>query len=280
MFLLAASLFLSLTACGGREKDTGGTDTGGTDTSETGDTGDTDTGDTDTGTVSGFTVSGTLIDLSIGAPLSGTGLSVAVADPTPALAGGEMEILATGTVDAAGAFSVPGVVTTSSVGLFVVVTGSGVMNSAAGVSSAAYAGLGDGDVLSGVSAYVVTSTLATGVNGSIAAVGGSHDIVTEGALFGFVFDVTGTPVAGAQAGCSGCGTPDFYYADHDPTDGLFSTGMSANTGTDPLANAMFVVPGAPIASYFADDGGTHDFVSQLGGSLPGFAAFISINATN
>ena len=250
MFLLAASLFLSLTACGGREKDTGGTDTGGTDTSETGDTGDTDTGDTDTGTVTGFTVSGTLIDLSIGAPLSGTGLSVAVADPTPALAGGEMEILATGTVDAAG------------------------------VSSAAYAGLGDGDVLSGVSAYVVTSTLATGVNGSIAAVGGSHDIVTEGALFGFVFDVTGTPVAGAQAGCSGCGTPDFYYADHDPTDGLFSTGMSANTGTDPLANAMFVVPGAPIASYFADDGGTHDFVSQLGGSLPGFAAFISINATN
>lgn len=276
MFLLATSLLLTLTGCDGRGKDDTG---GGTDTSDTSDTSDTgDTSDTtDTGSATGFTVSGTLIDLALKVPMDGSALTIAVADPTPALAGGEMEILATGTADATGAFSVAGVETTSSVGLFVVVTGTGVMNSAFGISSASYSGLGDGDVLSGVNAYVVSSDLSDFVNTSISAAGGTEDIVTLGALFGFVFDVAGAPVGGAVASCSGCGTPNFYYADTDPTDGLFSTGATANTSTNAATNAMFVVPGAPIASYTADDG-VHDFVSQLGGSLPGFAAFISINS--
>ena len=273
MLFLSLATLVSLSGCSGRDKDTADTDMD-TDTNTT----DTDT-DTNTG-MGGFTLSGVAVDLSTGAAADGTGLTVAVADPTPALAGGEMDMLATGTINADGTFTVPGVVTTSTVGLFVVITGTGVMNSASGVAATSYTGLGDGDTLSGATAYVVTDALSAGVNGSISAVGGSHDIVTEGVLFGFVLDSTGAPVAGATAGCAGCGTPDFYYADAVSADGLFSSSTGINTTTDPAARSMFVVPGAPIASYFADDGGVHDFPSQLGGSLPAFAAFIAINATN
>jgi hypothetical protein len=276
--MIAMPLVLfTLVACNGRDKETGTDDTAETaDTSETGDT--TDTTETDTGTPTGFTISGTGVDLGGGVPIDGTGLTIVVADPTPALAGGEMEVLAVGTIEADGSFTVAGIETTSTVGLFVVTTGPGVMNSASGVSVESYSDLGDGDTLADTTAYVVTDALVAGVNGSIAAVGGAHDINKEGALFGFVLDVNGAPVAGATAGCAGCGTPDFYYADGNPKDGLFGVGPNANVSTNAAARSMFVVPAGPIASYNADDGGVHDFPSQLGGSLPTFAAFIAITA--
>jgi hypothetical protein len=66
---------------------------------------------------------------------------------------------------------------------------------------------------------------------------------------------------------------DTFYADEDASDGIFSTadGTNAATGT----SGFFAIPGAPVASYQAEDGGTHGFDPLDVGSTPGQATFVS-----
>jgi hypothetical protein len=127
---------------------------------------------------------------------------------------------------------------------------------------------------------VVTSDTATYLNDELSSAGWvadadagqTGDVNVDGVVVGFVLDANGTPVAGATVTGSMGGTP--FYGDSDATDGLFATGGTTNAAT--AEEGLFVVPAGPIGTYEADDGGTHDFQSQLMGSLPAYAAFYTI----
>ncbi len=266
--VLAGSLLLL--GCNGR-----GDDDDNKDTSISGETGTPEEG--------GFAISGTAFDLMANAAADSSlypdGLCVAVGDPTPAISGGEMETIATGTVNSDGSYTVPDIVTTSALGLLVVIydcDGLGsVLASATGVSADDYDGLGDGDEIIDHTAYVVSADFRDGIDASLAAAGYTgNSIEVDGTFVGFVLDMSGNPIAGATVTASS-GDVTTYYADADSTDGMFTTGASVNTATDAATNAMFIIPGAPISNYECEDGGVHSFESQLAGSQPGYAVFIA-----
>ena len=262
-------LTLLLTACSGGG-DTGGTADGGT----------TDGGTTDGGTTDGgITITGTAKDLVSGAAAS-EGLCIYAADPTAAITGGELTIIAASETVAGGTYTLANVDTSSQVGLLILVQDCGkgtfaVMPTATGISSSSYASLADGDTLADVTSYLVDGTLQAGIDASLTAAGHSGSIATDGALLGFVFDTSGTPLAGVTVSGTGSGTTT-YYADADSADGLFTSSTTGvNTTTDAAANSMFVIPAAPIWSYTADDGGDHTFASVLAGSQPGYAVVVA-----
>jgi hypothetical protein len=258
---------LSVVACNGRGEDTqapeGDTDTD-TDTDS-----DTDA-DTDTDTdVNGFSVEGMAVNLMDGAAAA-EGLCVHAADPTPAMAGGEIEVLATSLVGADGVYAVPGIETDSAVGLLMLVADckdeGTVMPTATGISTDSYAGLGDGDAITDRVIYSIDATAQGMIAAGLAHAGYTGDLSVEGALVGFVFDSTGAPVDGAVVtGPKGFTT---YYA----------AGQTFGTaGTVAAANAMFIIPGAPIYSYSCEADG-YDFDSILAGSQPGFAVIVAFDA--
>jgi hypothetical protein len=70
-----------------------------------------------------------------------------------------------------------------------------------------------------------------------------------------------------------------YYADTDTSDGLFTTGTTPNSATIAAARSLYFIPGAPIITYKADDGGAHTFTSRLAGSFPGWSVFVAFEGT-
>ncbi|MEQ1502041.1 MAG: hypothetical protein ABMB14_07405 [Myxococcota bacterium] len=282
-------LFLfALAACGG-DKD-GTTDTGATDgdadtdadsDSDADADSDTDT-DSDTDpTGAGFTISGTAVDVFSQGPAA-EGLCIDLVDPSPVLAGGDPAIINSSTVGAGGAFTFTGVVNTSAIGLLQSVKDcdgdpSTVYTSATPIDPAALLGLGDGDTLSGRTAFSISNTFLAALEQSATGIGYAGDLGDDGFMFGFTFDATGAPVSGATVTCSSCGST--WYLDADPTDGgLYGAGASLNTETDAASGAAFLIPQGPIGTYGADDGGTHTWADQLNGSNPGSAtvtAFIA-----
>jgi hypothetical protein len=260
---------LGTIACKGRGEDTE-TPEGDTDTDTDSDT-DTDTDtDTDADTdVTGFAVEGMAVNLMDGSAAA-EGLCVHAADPTPAMAGGEIEVLATSTVGGSGAYSVTGIETDSAVGLLMLVADCGdegtVMPTATGMSTDSYAGLGDGDVIADRLIYSIDAASQGAMAAGLAHAGYAGDLAVDGALVGFVFDAAGAPVDGAVV-TGPSGFPTYYF-----------TGAGFNTaGTVAAANAMFVIPAGPIYSYScAADG--YDFDSILAGSQPGFAVIVAFDA--
>jgi len=258
---------LVLTGCGKDDGDTGSTD-GGT----------TPADDTSVGAAS-FSIEGTALDFAAQAPAA-EGLCVYATDPTDALGGGDLIILSSSTVGAGGAFNLEGVVTESVLGLLILVQDCNnegtVMPSATGVAAEDYESLADGDVVAGRNAYVLSADFQAGIDQSVAAAGGSSDIGTEGALLGFVFDASGTPVSGATVDCGGCA--DIYYGDADSADGLFTSAKTGiNASTDATASGLWVVPGGPVSSYTCEDG-ANSYDSLLVGSQPGIAVFVAFYA--
>lgn len=266
-YVMLSGLMLGLFACTKADD----TDTNDTDTS-------VDTDDTDTA-AEGFSVSGTAIDLATQSSAA-SGLCVDVVDPTAAMGGGELEVLASSTVGADGAYSVAGVQTTSSIGLFVMLHDCGtegtVVPSATGIAAADYQSLADGGAITGKTAYSVSTTMAAGVNASMAALGYTGKIEEEGAMFGFVRDSDETtPIGGATVTATGA---TVFYADSMTSaadGGLFASTSGVNTSTDASAGAMVVIPKAPIATYSVSDGGAHTFGSLLAGSQTGLITFVA-----
>jgi hypothetical protein len=266
------------------------------DTTDATDSGSTDSGSTDSGIVStdtgetqptGFSMSGVALDLATLTPAP-EGLCIAAADPTKALGGGDLEILAGSQIGADGAFLIEGVTTTSAVGLFMVVQDCEgaeemtVMPTATGVAPSSYGELGDGDSLEGLTMLSISAQAAQGMDASLQGVGYNGDsVTTTGLMAGFVRDAEGTPIAGATVSCTdGNGDPcaPVFYADADPSDGgLFANSTGVNAGTVAEANGLFVVPGAPIFTYSATADG-HAFQDQLFGSVPGLATFMTFFA--
>lgn len=269
-------LLLTFAACNG-DSDTDKSDTGATgdDDDTVGDDDDDTAGDDDDDTsAAGFSIEATAIDASTQAPAT-EGLCVDLLDPSPALLGEDPELLMSTTVGANGAILFEGVETESTLGLLVSVKDCDTLNSvtftsATGIPYPAIENLGDGDVLANQTAFVIPMTMLDGMQASAAAVGYTGDLETEGMLFGFTFDSTGTPVAGATVTCGTCGPT--YYLDGDSSDGLFSTGTTVNAATDATGGAGFIIPAGPVGQYTAEDGGTHTWETQLNGSNPGAAA--------
>jgi len=259
---------LTLSACDGRGEDTEAPE-GDTDTDTDADT-DTDTDtDTDADTdVTGFAVEGMAVNLMDGTGAA-EGLCVHAADPTPAMAGGEIEVLATSTVGATGVYSVPGIETDSAVGLLMLVADCAdegtVMPTATGIATDSYAGLGDGDVIADRVIYSIDTASQGAMAAGLAGAGYAGDLAVDGALVGFVFDAAGTPVDGAVV-TGPDGFPTYYF-----------TGAGFTTdATVAAAKAMFVIPAGPIYSYSAAADG-HDFDSILAGSQPGFAVIVAFD---
>jgi hypothetical protein len=280
MFLKKLSIsmtIIALVACGRGDDSDDSTDSGTTDS------GTTDSGDTEP---AGFSMSGDALDLGTFEPAA-EGLCIYAADPTAALGGGAIEILAGSQIGADGAFTIEGVVTTSGVGLFMVVQDcdtapdATVMPTATGVAAASYAALGDGDALTGLTMLSINNTLAEGVDASLQGVGYTGSIVTDGMMAGFVRDNAGAPIAGATVSCvTGDGSPCAiaYYADAEPeVGGLFAGAAGINTSTVAETGGLFMVPGAPIFTYSAAADG-YVFQDQLFGSVPGLATFMTFVA--
>jgi hypothetical protein len=277
------TLFLSclalITACSGGDddKDTTTTDVGDDDDDDTVG-GDDD--DDDTAAAGGFDIQATALDVSTNAPAT-EGLCVDLIDPGPALTGGAPIVMMSSTVGAGGAILFEDVPSQSTVGLLVSVKDCGTLNettytSATGIQQTDLDGLGDGDVLDGVVAFVIPMPLLVGLQQSAELVGYTGDLETEGLMFGFTLNGgTVAPIGGATVSCASCGPT--YYLDADPTDGLLGSATSgANTATDAAAGAAWMIPAGPIGLYNADDGGAHTWTEQLNGSNPGSATCTAI----
>ena len=165
-------------------------------------------------------------------------------------------------------------------GLFLLVTDcdevAPTMPTASGIPFAAYDGLGTGDVLEGRNAIVVSQDTADGVAASLTAAGCQGDIATAGMVLGFVREATGTPVSGATISCGdGCAV---YYADADPSDGMFTTAGELNTSTMAQTGGVFVVPDGPLTSYTADHD-TLGFPAVTFGGMDGLVTVMAFAAS-
>jgi len=269
------------------------------DTDPTGETGDTEP----PAPLAGFSISGTANDFATLATggTAAAGLCVHMLDPTPALAGGAPEVLASGVVGEGGAFTVEGVYaweysddtptppTFSQFGLLTAIqdcpdaTELTVLPSATGIGTGDYAEIEDGGALTNVSAFSIDAATEANIDLSLTAAGYTGDpIAAAGTFVGFVFDDTGTPLEGATVACegTGCDGINTYYSDTDPADGMFSA-VDTTTGDTTLqaataaaAGGLFLIPGAPISNYQTAAEG-YEFDSLLAGSQPGYAVFVA-----
>ncbi|MCA9606237.1 MAG: hypothetical protein KC619_11610 [Myxococcales bacterium] len=230
----------------------------------------------------GFDINGTVRNRLTGT-LPPEGTCVHVSEVPPADEEGPLDFLATSTVGSDGSYLLTNVSTTSAAGLWLIVDPcpepgpTTVMATANGLSADAYAGLGEGDILAADPIFFLAGEDATSIDQSLVAVGATATLGTDGAIVGFVLDATGVPIGGATVGCGGCATT--YYADDNPSDGLFgspSTGI--NAATDPALLAMFAIPGAPLHTYSADDGGAHSFGSVDSRAYPGYVVLVRLDA--
>ena len=241
--------------------------------------GDDDDDDDD----AGFMIQGTAVDFLAQTPVA-EGLCMELLDPTDVALGlaEEPELLTTTTVGADGAYTFTDVVTDSTTGLLQVVQdcdgdASTVLPTATGIAADDYA---DGEDLADYTALSIDAAFEAGIDGSLTAVGHTGDAIRDsGMMIGFTLDPStdpATPVGGVTVTCTfgDCGTT--YYMDADSADGLFSTGLDVNASTDATAGAVYVVPAAPIANWAADDGGTNEWIDQLGGSQTGYAVIIPL----
>lgn len=240
----------------------------------------------DVDTSDGYRLEGQLVDLQIDAPLDQP-LCITAIDPTPAVTGGEPTTLGSARVCDGGEFIVANLQEAPTIGLFVVVDDCEgealadtadpeadlVYKTATGLSGDDIAGLGDGDALTGIDALVISSEYMATIQADAEAAGYTGDPLAEaGFMAGFALDSSESPVSGAEivAGCC----PNVYYADDDPKDGLFTTGGQVNSSTSAEADALWLVPAAPVFTYECVDDGSHTWEPSLYGSLPGYGVLI------
>ena len=285
---LTASLALVLFACNGDKSDSGTTDgTDGADGADgAADGADGGTADGADGAGDGadgteattFNIEGTAVNFdNPGAPAA-EGLCVEILDPTNVLTGGDPVVVSETTVGPGGAYTATDVPVVS-LGLFAQFRdcdgdASTVFPSANGISSGTYSDVADGDTVSGLTHLVLSNPVAEGVQGSLTAAGYTGDIVADGMIIGFLWDNARQPIDGAIMTCGSC---TVYYADGDPSDGLFTTGGAVNTGTAVAGGGMFAVPSAQLTTYAPEAAG-YTFSSSPLAALPAAAVVVAFTA--
>ena len=264
-----------MVACGG-SKDSDSTGTPGGNTAG----GNTAGGAAGGTTTAGWSMSGTVLDFDSGAPAA-EGLCIDLLDPSPALTGGESELLLSGTVGKGGTFQLDGIVTSSVLGLLASVKDCGTENttvftSANGVAYADIQLLQSGDSLDGLVFRSIDLTTLADMQSSAEALGYTGTLLTEGFLLGMLQDQNGSPVDGATFSCAECG-PTWYH-DDDATDGRFATGAVPNPSSVAAGQAAAIIAAAPVAQYSTEDGGKHYWAIDLFGSNPSSALIAPILA--
>lgn len=235
-----------------------------------------DTERVDTESSLGFTVSGQALDFTTQQPI-GAGACVSLLDPTSMAMGGEAEPLGVGETDAAGVFEIAGVQERPALGILIRTEacdgGASLFPSISGIAPESYATLADGAVLAGQFAFVLSGETAAEIDTSATLAGYVGAPTSDGMIVGLLLDAGSLPVAGGSVSCGGCTA---FYADDDPSDGWFTTGLAPNAATDP--SGIFVLPGAGVGNYGADDGGAHTWTPFFAGSQPGEAVIIALKA--
>jgi hypothetical protein len=237
---------------------------------------DIDTELADTDLVTGITIEGHAVEFFTQAALP-AGVCVSLLDPISMMTGGGGAALGVGETDDVGAFSIAGVSERPQLGLLIrtasCTAGDPLFPSVSGVAAASYLSLDDGQILTGQTAFAISSSAASDIDASatIAAYVGTPSV--EGMIVGLILDASGVPIAGASVVCEAC---TVLYVDEDFSDGMFTTGMDANTVTS--VNGLFVLPSAAVGSYGANDGGGHTWQSFFAGSNPGEASIIALTA--
>jgi hypothetical protein len=238
----------------------------------------------DIDTSAGMNIAGTVVNLETGEPvvtLDGEApLCVKAIDPTPAVTGGDPIEIAGSTICADGTYIIAGLQEVPLIGVMVQVEDCNdegtVMRTVTGISTDDFNGMGAGDTLEGIVAHAVTADYREVLS---ADMGYTGDLNEDGFLAGFVVDSAEQPLDGATVSCGACADTPTFYADADPTDGLFGTSSSFNAATEAGGNSLFIIPAALITTYTCDDGGTHAWDGQLFGSLSGYGVFIRFVAS-
>jgi hypothetical protein len=219
----------------------------------------------------GFPVNGKVLDLLTHNPAA-EGLCVYAADPTGAIAGGNImdSILAETVVGSGGAYELSDIVTTSSFGLLFLVqdcdSEGAVMPTATDMGRSTYSSLQAGDVISDYTIYSVDIATKNTFQSLLTVAGYTGNLDSDGALLGFVEDNAGTPVGGAVV--TGPASSTTYY--------FYGKGFNT-TGTVAAAGSMFIIPGPPVYFYScAAKGYTFDNVMAYG--LPGYIDLVEITA--
>ena len=283
---LTASLALALFACNGDKTDSAGTDgTDGTaaDGSDGADGTSADGADGASDGADGteaitFTIEGTAVNFDNPTAPAAEGLCVEILDPTNVLTGGDPVVISETTVGAGGAYTATDVPVVS-LGLFAQFRdcdggADTVFPSANGISSGSYSDVSDGDTVGGLTHLVLTNGVAEGVQGSLVAAGYTGDIAADGMVIGFLWDNARQPIDGAIMTCGSCVV---YYADGDPSDGLFTTAGSVNTGASVAGGGMFAVPSAQLTTYAPEAAG-YTFSSSPLAALPAAAVVVAFTA--
>jgi len=249
---------------------------------------DADGTDADGSAGNSFGVAGTVLNpFAAGGPApAAAGLCLSAADPSPALLGSDLEILATGMTTDGGAFEITGIETVSTLGIVIVVqdcdgSDTTMYPTATGVGYESYGDLASGETVN-ANIYQLTTEMVMLIDGNLEAVGhvdvdGAPQSFSEaGGLVSFLLDGAGAPVVNATMTCAAGYCPAYYNSGA----GEFGFSFVGNTGDLATAtgpDGLAVLPAAPITSYE----GTHDeleFDSLTLGSLPGIALFVSLTA--
>ncbi len=288
-------LTMSLVACSAKSNDVSN-DSGESETSdEVADETQEDTAGEDTGgdePAVGFGLTGVVTDGFTSPPTpAGAGLCVMAADPTPAMVGGELAVLASGITEDGGSYALSGIETASTLGIVIIVQDCDdtatedltMYPTGTGIAFETYGPLEPGDVTT-LDLHQLRMGMLSDIDAALTEAGhldappesdGVPSTFTEqGGLIAFMRDADGVPVPGATINCAAGYCPTYYNANAggDALSFMEDDGLATETGVDGLA----FLPGAPITNY----SGSHasiEFESRTMGSLPGVALVVDLD---
>ncbi|MCK6520258.1 hypothetical protein L6R49_02350 [Myxococcota bacterium] len=221
-----------------------------------------------------YTINGVAITFGVDQTPAPEGLCVEAVDPAAVFDGGAAEVVAEGVVGAGGAYTLTDVPVRELPTVVVVRDCEGAASTVYPTGSPVlpfeFQSITDGQTVTDVRSASLPNTTLAGFEAGLSAAGYTGDLPVEGFAFGAIWDASQQPIPGAQINCQGC---DVYYADGDPSDGLFATGGVRNTATS--GPGLWLIPAAPKAEYTITAEGyafpSVTFAAPKGGAFFGIA---------
>jgi len=202
----------------------------------------------------GFTVSGVAWDIGK-FDWAAEGLCLSAVDPLAFWLDQPLTPLSSSTIAGAGAFTLPNIQTSSSVGVFFYTEDcnglDNIVPTTAGILAEEYQGLEAGAQIGNAFALAFDRDYVQSLDESIALLGDSGISIEErGAIFVVITTDTWEFVGDAVIRCpGGVECADVFYLDADPSDGHFGSGSLANTqSTGAMDMGVFII-GSPLTEF-------------------------------